>query len=130
MAEVTTKAEILRKLFIENGLNAEEDVHTHKHYKIITRSGIDKIMAKNNIQIKYEPIRMEEAFCIIKGYGRFGDKIVETFGSASKATSNSAYYAEMAEKRVKSRLVLMLAGLYEHGVFGQDEADSFNEAVK
>jgi hypothetical protein len=31
----------------------------------------------------------------------------------------------MAEKRAKSRIVLMLAGFYEQGFFGQDESEDF-----
>ena len=34
----------------------------------------------------------------------------------------------MAEKRAKSRIVLMLAGFYEHGIFGEDEADDFSKS--
>ena len=40
-----------------------------------------------------------------------------------------AYPAAMAEKRALSRGVLKLAGLYEHGVFGEDEADAFKKEV-
>ena len=34
----------------------------------------------------------------------------------------------MAEKRAMSRAVLKLVGLYELGVFGEDEADDFSKA--
>lgn len=39
------------------------------------------------------------------------------------------YLAEMAEKRVKSRGVLKLAGFYELGFYSQDEADDFQAVV-
>jgi hypothetical protein len=48
-----TKKDILNRLFIENNLT-DEDVFKHKFYNIITRSGIDKIQATNDIKIKYE----------------------------------------------------------------------------
>ena len=34
----------------------ETDVYKHKHYVIITRQGIEKIAAKENIAISYEVI--------------------------------------------------------------------------
>ena len=45
-----TKQEILNRLFVENNLT-EEDYFKHKFYNIITRSGIDKIMAANDIKL-------------------------------------------------------------------------------
>ena len=45
-----TKQEILNRLFIENNLT-DEDYFKHKFYTILTRSGIEKIIAKNNITI-------------------------------------------------------------------------------
>ena len=51
-----TKLELLRRLFKENNL-AEEDVFKMrmggKEIPIITRTGIDKIVAKNNIHLDY-----------------------------------------------------------------------------
>ena len=34
----------------------------------------------------------------------------------------------MAEKRSLSRIVLKLSGMYELGVFGEDESDDFKRA--
>ena len=48
-------------------------------------------------------------------------KQICTFGSATPDNCRSPYLLEMAEKRAKSRAVLMLCGFYEHGVFGEDE---------
>lgn len=45
-------------------------------------------------------------------------------------SGNPPYLAAMAEKRALSRGVLQLAGLYKHGVFGEDEADDFKADVK
>jgi hypothetical protein len=54
----------------------------------------------------------------------------ETLASASAETSQNKYFAEMAEKRGRSRIVLKLAGLYELGIYGEDEADDFGKIVK
>lgn len=124
---MSSKSELLNKLFVENGLSLTEDVYVHKHYKIITRTGIDKIMAKNNITISYKVEAASEKFCIVSAVAEMEGLKVNTLSSASDGTSTSKYYAEMAEKRAKSRCVLMLTGLYSHGVYGEDEADSFSK---
>ena len=47
-----TKQDILNRLFIENNLT-DEDYFKHKFYTILTRSGIEKIIVANNIEISY-----------------------------------------------------------------------------
>jgi hypothetical protein len=108
----------------------KEDFFKHKHYTIITRSGIEKIQAKEDITIRYEFIEAGGAGVILKAIATKGDKFIETFGSASKDTSHSKYYTEMAEKRAMSRAVLKMADLYKYGVFSEDEADDFKEETK
>ena len=44
--------DILNRLFVENNLT-DKDYFKHKFYTIITRSGIDKIQAANDIKISY-----------------------------------------------------------------------------
>ena len=112
----------------------KEDVFKHQHYVIITRQGIEKIAAKENITIKYEVIRCEAKFAVMKANAYISTKpntIIETFGSALKGDNykdgncNSWYVAEMAEKRALSRAVLKLTGFYQLGVFSEDESDDF-----
>lgn len=137
-----TKTEIQRQLFKQYGLiydgnpaSKDNDVFKHKHFTIITRSGIEKIQKAANIIIRYEVIFVNEETVFLKAVGTiFKDGVatdtVETLASASAATSTSAYYPEMAEKRAMSRIVLKLAGLYEYGVFGADETDEWKEEAK
>lgn len=138
-----TKTEIQRQLFKDYGLiydgnpnSKDNDVFKHKHFTIITRSGIEKIQKSAKILIKYDVVYVTGDTIFLKAYGTKLDKngevvdSIETFASASRETSTSAYYPEMAEKRAMSRVVLKLAGLYEYGVFGADEADEFKEAEK
>jgi hypothetical protein len=112
---------------------ASDDVFKHQHYVIITRQGIDKIQAIENIRINYEVIKCEPNFAVFKATAEKEDARVETFGSALKGKDykdgncNSWYVAEMAEKRAMSRAVLKLTGFYELGVFGEDESDSFTK---
>ena len=122
-----TKQEILNRLFVENNLT-DEDYFKHKFYTIITRSGIDKIQAINDIQIKYELIFISpDTKCIIiKATARMGDKVIETFGEAAPNNNQNSYPVAMAEKRAMSRACLKLTGFYENNVFGESEADVFN----
>ena len=110
----------------------KEDVFKHQHYVIITRSGIDKIQAIENITIDYEVINCERDFCVVKANALKGDTSIQTFGSALKGgfkdgNCNTWYVMEMAEKRAMSRAVLKLTGFYELGVFGEDESEEFKK---
>jgi hypothetical protein len=129
---MSTKTETLKRLYIENGLN-KEDVFAHKHYKIIKRECIDKIQAKQEIDIQYEVINCSPTFCVVKATGHLENKTIETFGSALKGdyqegNTNTWYVMEMAEKRAMSRAVLKLAGFYALGHFGEDEAVAFDRS--
>mgnify|MGYP003654985221 FL=1 len=112
---------------------SKADVFKHQHYVILTRSGVEKVMAKEGIDITYEVINCEPTFAVMKATAVKGSKTIETFGSALKGagfkdgSTNTWYVAEMAEKRALSRAVLKMAGLYEIGVFGEDESESFKK---
>jgi len=127
------KTERLKELYLKYELT-KDDVFKHQHYVIITRSGIDKIQAKEKIDIHYDVINCESTFCVIKANASAnnGTKI-QTFGSALKGSNhrdgncNTWYVMEMAEKRAMSRAVLKLTGFYELGVFGEDESEDFKK---
>ena len=107
----------------------KDDVFKHQHYVIITRQGIEKIQAQEQIKIKFDVIKCEPNFAVVKAV----NENIETFGSAYKGASfkegntNSWYVMEMAEKRALSRAVLKLTGFYELGVFGEDESEDFKK---
>ena len=111
-----------------------EDFFKHQHYTIITRQGIDKIQAIEQMSIQYEVIRCEPNYAVFKALAEKDGKSIETFGSALKgddyksSNCNTWYVAEMAEKRAMSRAVLKLTGFYELGVFGEDESESFKKS--
>lgn len=121
-----TNKERLNKLYKDYGLT-EDDYFKHKFYSIITRSGIDKIQAKANIDINYE-LTYHSPDCkivIMKAYGSQGDRKIQTYGECNPNNNSNAYPIAMAEKRAMSRIVLKLAGFYELGAFGEDEAEDF-----
>jgi|TARA_R110002020_G_scaffold110222_8_gene254645 hypothetical protein len=125
------KTEKIKEKYHHYGLD-KEDVFKHQHYVIITRSGIDKIQAIENITINYEVINCERDFCVVKANALKGETSIQTFGSALKGgfkdgNCNTWYVMEMAEKRAMSRAVLKLTGFYELGVFGEDESEDFKK---
>lgn len=109
------------------------DIFKHQHFTIITRSGIDKIQAKEKIFIDYEVVKCETNFAVVKANASKDGAKIQTFGSALKGAgfkdgnTNSWYVIEMAEKRSMSRAVLKLTGFYELGVFGIDESEEFSK---
>ena len=129
-----TNSELLNNLFTKYGLvydksnpsSKDNDVFVHKHYKIITRSGIQKIEKAAGIKCDITIVNSGPDYCNVTGTGSAGDgSSYTTLASANAGSTANAYYTEMAEKRCRSRLILTLAGLYELGAFGEDEADDF-----
>ena len=127
------KRELLKQKYEKYELTAD-DVFKHQHYIIITRSGIEKIQALENIHINYDIIKCEPNFASVKATAIKDTNTIQTFGSALKGNSfkdgntNTWYVLEMAEKRAMSRAVLKLTGFYELGVFGEDEAEDFKKS--
>jgi hypothetical protein len=127
---VETRKEALRRLYKENGL-VEEDIYKDKRgFVIITRTGIDKIVSRNNITVAYEVITMdiEKGICVLRAAAsmKVGNDVKNamSFGEASDNNlmgGGKKFPVSMAEKRAMSRVVLKIAGFYEQGVFGQDE---------
>ena len=129
-----TRADALNRLFRENGL-VEEDVYKDKtrKYVIMTRTGIDKIVARRGIKIQYEIKYFcygQEGFkdcCVVLATGKLGDTVVQSTGEANPdnlSPFNQSYPVAMAEKRAKSRVVLQLTGFYEQGVYGEEEEEN------
>jgi len=126
-----TRQEALKRLYIENGL-VREDVYKDKRgFSTITRSGVDKIAAKNGITIGYEVILLDvkEGECVLKAAAtmKVGNDVknVMDFGEAS-VTNNltgggKKWLVSMAKKRAMGRVVLTLAGFYEQGMYSKDE---------
>ena len=126
------KPEQLKEKYIKYNLT-KDDVFKHQggHYIIITRSGIEKIQNLENIHINFKVIKCEPNFAAVQATAIKDQNTIQTFGSALKGSTfkdgntNSWYCLEMAEKRAMSRAVLKITGMYELGVFGEDEAEDF-----
>ena len=138
-----TNSEILNGLFVKYNLvydssnpdSKDNDVYRHKHYKIITRTGIQKIEKATGIFCEIDIVSSGKDYANVIGKGYLPNSLKPdyiTFASANELSvkGGSGYFCEMAEKRCRSRLILTLAGLYELGVFGEDEAEKFSEIVE
>ena len=60
----------------------KSDFFKHQHYTIVTRQGIDKIMAIEQMSVNYEVIKCEPNFAVFKALAEKDGKRIETFGSA------------------------------------------------
>ena len=131
---MATNREKIAKLYKKYELTPDE-VFKHQHYTIITRAGIDKIQAVEQIKINYDVIECKPEFAVVKANADKEGASIQTFGSALKGdyktgNCNTWYVMEMAEKRAMSRAVLKLTGFYELGVFGEEESEDFKRPKK
>ena len=127
------RSEFMNKLVKDNNLYREEDLFEFKRGSksiwIIKRQGIEKIQYNNDIHVRFEWIRMEKDYAVVKAIGKKGDLIVESFGESTSENTKQQppYHSAMAEKRGLSRVVLKIVGAYKFGIMGEDESDDFKE---
>jgi hypothetical protein len=129
-----TNRERLKELYNQYELNTE-DIFRHEKfgYIMIKRTGVEKIMAKDDIKLKFDVIENDMLNgCVVKATAKMtkDDKEVEieTLGSATTKNCQLAYYPEMAEKRAKVRAILQITEFYSCGVYSEDEADDFKQS--
>ena len=122
---------------------ADSDIWQHKQsgHWIVSRTGIEKIIAKNRLTFAIELAACGIEFAVVKATVSLPRKAgvmyadtpqtIESFGSAQPANVSKqfSYFAEMAEKRAKGRAVLMMMGFYALGVYGEDEAPAFSQSA-
>lgn len=141
---MSTEKNVLRELAERYQLTGKDFFkHPSQGFIIITRTGVEKIMAHDKITVTYEVIpelTENQENCCIKATAEKIDAngevyTVESFGTAnhyncSVKTSRGGktlphYPVETAEKRAKARAVLQITGFYSEGVFSEDESDDF-----
>ena len=130
-----TQQERLKHLAKENGLNKDHFFKSPQGFVIITRQGIERIQAHKCIRVSYEVVSLSDDLkhVVIKATGEMSRPdglpvTMATFGESAPDNTRQKYPVAMAEKRALSRVVLKLSGLYEVGVFGEDESDDFKRA--
>ena len=128
------KTEKLKEMFYKYNLVKDTDVFRHQHFVILTRSGIEKVQAQEEIKVEFEVVKCETNFAGVKAIATKGDKTIQTYGSALKGEGfkdgncNTWYVLEMAEKRALARSILKLLNLYEINVKSEDEAEDFKKS--
>tara|TARA_R110000824_G_scaffold258635_1_gene447586 strand:- start:5926 stop:6366 length:441 start_codon:yes stop_codon:yes gene_type:complete len=116
--------DLMNKIYKDNGLDKNDIFTDPRNFTIITRSGIEKIQAKNDISVSYEVIKAELDNCIVKATSliREGDEWIpkmETFGSATKGNCRQPFRIEIAEKRALARVIIKT--MCYTNVLGEDE---------
>ena len=116
--------DLMNKIYKDNGLDKNDIFTDRRKFTIITRSGIEKIQAKNEISVSYEVIKAELDNCIVKATSliREGDEWIpkmETFGSATKDNCRQPFRMEIAEKRSLARVIIKTMNYTN--VLGEDE---------
>ena len=106
---------------------SKDDFWTHKQSGnlIITHKACEKIARQEKIVFDMPKILSSENNNVaILCSATWGDTTEWSIGEASPKTSFNLYYYDMAEKRVKDRLILKLIGVYGD-VYSEDESDEF-----
>lgn len=128
------KKQKLKELYEKYKLE-KDDFWTQKvgknTYTIVSRAGIEKIQNQEQLQVRFEALVVGPTYCAVKCYVAKDNKQIETFSSALNDGQNkntyTNYVLEMAEKRAFARGVLKFTEFYQHGVFSEDEAESFKK---
>lgn len=141
---MSAEKNVLRELADRYNLTGKDFFkHPSQGFIIITRTGVEKIMAHDKITVTYEVVpelTENQENCCIKAIAEKIDAngevyTVESYGTANhyncsvKTTKTGRtlphYPVETAEKRAKARAVLQITGFYSEGVFSEDESDDF-----
>lgn len=123
---------LMNKIYKDNDLEKSDVYKDKRGFSIITRSGIEKIQAKNGIAVSYEVIKAELDNCIIKATSliREGDEWIpqmETFASATKDNCRQPFRIEIAEKRALARVIIKTMNYTE--TLGEDEIKHQSKVV-
>ena len=125
------KIEFIKQIYNDYNLIGDEDIFKLQHGKkvtpIVTKTGIQKIAAKEKYNYDFEVIQATSDYCAVKcTISRGGEILSSSFGSAEECNvkNPTRYYLEMAEKRAKARAVLIAIGAHGY-LYSEDEADEF-----
>lgn len=130
-----TQKERLQHLAKDNGLTKDHFFKSPQGFVIITRQGIERIQAHKGIRVTYDVVSLSDDLkhVVIKATGEMARPdglpvMMETFGESAPDNTRQKYPVAMAEKRALARCILKISGMYELGVFSEDESDDFKRA--
>jgi len=140
--------EALATLYKKYKLTEKDIFKQGSNFVIITRPGIEKIQAQDDILVSYStPPELQNPanrqYVVLASAHKKGDPdvVVQSYGESAPInlehrtkkdgkTPIPLYPMALAEKRALSRAVLKLTGFYRIGVMGEDESDEFGDKVK
>lgn len=99
--------------------------HPKFGFILVTRGGIEKIQAKENIKVDYTLVQLSDdhKHVVFQATARSGTHEIVTYGEVNPKNCTNQYPIATAEKRALSRAVLKICGLYAHGIMGEDEME-------
>lgn len=114
------------------------DIYIHNDgWKIISNDGIKNIIRQEAFNVSkflvhYTPAEKAAVVSctVTKPHSTESDRSYTALGEAHPDNNTFQYPVNVAEKRAESRAVLMMAGLYDQGVRGEDEIDHMVKASK
>lgn len=129
MALTEERKNRLKALSEKYGLTKDDFFNFHGN-PAITRTGIEKISAVENITVDYEVQALDVAnkIAVVKATAEMakptgGHKVVQTFGESATYNTKNGYPVAMAEKRAFARAVLKLTEFYAIGIYSDSELD-------
>jgi hypothetical protein len=147
LKELCLKAGLIAEDFFTKSLPVKDEKKNVVGWNlmiIVKRQGISKLQDHYGIKVELTEKKIERyTYRDVHGkeytgwdvwmYGRGSvkkdnkAKEVWSFSSANHKNCSNDHVLETCEKRLKARIVLELADLYQHGAFSEDESPDFEE---
>jgi hypothetical protein len=111
------------------------DASPSRQLLIVRRTGIEKIEKLLGIQYTYVSITEStyptgsnpagaNVTVVLTGKDKEGN-VSQALGSANPDTTSVKFFSDMANKRARHKIVLMLADLYQFDVHSEEESEQF-----
>jgi hypothetical protein len=114
------------------GVESDEIWEVHGSTWVVKHKALERVAAERNITFDRPSViacDLATKSMIVCAFGKMGDKSEWSFGEATPANCKNAYFAAMAEKRARDRVILKL--LVTHGaLYSESEAEEFTEPPK
>jgi hypothetical protein len=109
------------------GVESDELWCVHGKTWVILHRALERVATEQGISFDRPSVvacDIQAKSMIVCTFGKLGDRTEWSFGEASPDNSKNAYFAAMAEKRSRDRVILKL--LAAHGtLYSEEEADDF-----
>lgn len=111
------------------GVESDEIWEVHGSTWVVKHKALERVAVEVGVVFDRPNViacDLAQKSMIVCAYGKLGDKSEWSFGEATPANCKNAYFAAMAEKRARDRVILKL--LITHGaLYSESEADEFTQ---